>query len=200
MTNIVRFMPLACVLTLATGCSGATQATKQPSPTVTSSSTTTAKPAVHTAIRSLPPVAKLTAACPLLSSAELKTLLGGGASKTKVTAKEAKPPTAHTHMCEYGSRGKNAFALLVDGVAQKGLTPKAEIDAIVKSHRHDKTKIRNVTGVGEVASFLTFKDGVSELVGSKRSYGQVRLVILNAPKVVPERKFVDVGKLVIGRI
>jgi hypothetical protein len=50
------------------------------------------------------------------------------------------------------------------------------------------------------ATFFTFNDGISELVGSKRSRGQTRMVIFDAPTVVPERKFVDVVKLVISRV
>lgn len=167
---------------------------------MTSPSTTATKLAARTAIRSLPPVAKLTAACTLLSAAELKTLLGGGTSRTKVTAAEAKPPTSSSHFCKYGSRGKDPFGLLVDGQTQKGYTPKMEVDAIIKTHRQDNTKIRSVTGVGEVATFFTFNDGISEIVGSKRSRGQTRMVIFEAPTVVPERKFVDVVKLVISRV
>jgi hypothetical protein len=114
---------------------------------MTSPSTTATKLAARTAIRSLPPVAKLTAACTLLSAAELKTLLGGGTSRTKVTAAEAKPPTSSSHQCKYGSRGKDPFALVVDGQTQS-YTPKMEVDAIIKNHRQDNTKIRRVTGRG----------------------------------------------------
>jgi hypothetical protein len=167
---------------------------------MTSPSTSARKPAGRTAIRRLPPVAKLTAACTLLSAAELKVLLGGGSSRTKVTATETKPPTSSSHMCKYGSRGKAPFVVLVDGQSQKGYTPKMEVDAIIKTHRQDNTKIRSVTGVGEVATFFTFNDGISELVASKRSRGQTRMVVFEAPGVVPERKFVDVVKLVTSRI
>jgi hypothetical protein len=200
MTAISRLVPFTVLLALATACAGASHATEQPTPTATSTSTATTKPAAHTAIRRLRPVAKLTAACPLLSAAELKTLLGG-TSRTKVTATEGKAPTSTSHECKYGSKSNAPFVLVVDGTKQEdGFTPKVEIDAIVKPHRRDKTKIRNVTGVGEVAVFFTFKDGVSELVASKRSHGQTRMVIFDAPVVVPERKFVDVVKLVLSRV
>ena len=198
--TISRLVPLVCSLALATACSGATDAAKQPLPTATSQSTKARKPAARTGIRSLPPVGKLTAACTLLSAAELKTLLGGSTSRTKVTATEDKAPTSHSHICLYGTHGRAPFDLAVSGVTQEGLTPKMEIDAIVKRHRRDKTKIRSVTGVGEVAVFFTFRDGISELVGGKRSHGQTRMVIFDAPAVVPERKLADVVNLVIGRI
>ncbi|MCW2887021.1 MAG: hypothetical protein JWL58_3883 [Streptosporangiaceae bacterium] len=104
-------------------------------------------------------------------------------------------------MCKYGSQGKDPFGLVVAGFTpQKGSTPKMAIDAIVKQHLQDKTRIRSVSGVGQVAVFLTFKDGISELMGSKRSHGEIRLVGFEAPAVVPERKFVDVAKLVISRV
>jgi hypothetical protein len=200
MKRMSRSIPLVCFVALAAGCSGATHAAEQPSPTATSSSTTATKPAVRAAIRNLPPVAKLTAACTLLSAAELKTLLVSGTSKTRVTATEDKPPSPNIHVCKYGSHGKDPFELVVGGFTQKGFTPKMAIDAIVKQHLQDKTRIRSVSGVGEVAAFLTFKDGISELMGSKRSHGQTRLVGFEAPAVVPERKFVDVAKLVINRV
>jgi hypothetical protein len=200
MRGISRSIPLVCFIALATGCSGATHSAEQPSPTATSPSTTATKPAGRAGIRNLPPVAKLTAACPLLSVAELKTLLGGGTSKTKVTATESKPPAPGIRECKYGSHGNDPFELVVDGLTQKGWTPKAEIDAIVKQHLLDKTRIRRVSGVGEAAAFLTFTDGTSELMASKRSHGQTRLAGFQAPTVVPERKFVDVVKLVTSRV
>jgi hypothetical protein len=58
------------------------------------------------------------------------------------------------------------FGLIVDGRTQQGYTPKMEVDAIIKNHRQDNTKIRSVTGVGEIATFFTFNDGISELVGA----------------------------------
>src|SRR4051794_28459808 len=154
MTRMSRSMPLVCFVALAAGCSGATHAAEQPSPTATSSSTTATKPAARAAIRNLSPVAKLTAACTLLSAAELKTLLVSGTSKTKVTATEDTPPTPRTHLCKYGSHGKGPFELVVGGFTQKGFTPKTAIDAIVKQHLQDGTRIRSVSGVGENAVFL----------------------------------------------
>jgi hypothetical protein len=141
----------------------------------------------------------VTAACPLLSVAELKTLLVRGTSKTKVTATESKPPTPSIRECKYGSHGNDPFELVVAGLTQTGFTPKAQIDAIVKQHLLDKTRIRRVSGVGEAAAFLTFTDGTSELMASKRSHGQTRLAGFQAPTVMPERNFADVVKLVISR-
>jgi hypothetical protein len=151
-------------------------------------------------IRTLPPVAKLTAACTLLSAGELKTLLGGGASRTKVTAAEDKPDHSSgytSYTCEYGSNGKKPFALTVLGIAQMGYTPKVAIDAVAKASR---VKTHRVTGIGGAAVFYTLKDGYSLLAAGKRSHGQTRTVNFAAPAAVPERKFIDVAKLVISRV
>jgi hypothetical protein len=83
--------------------------------------------------------------------AELQALLGGGISKTKLTATEDKPTTTTVdtaYMCEYGSNGNNPFALDVSGSnSQDGFTPKAAIDAIAKAA---KATTHSVTGVGMV--------------------------------------------------
>lgn len=192
------------VAALAAGCSGAPHSGGQQLPTVTppsTTSTTATTPAVRAdaPIRTIPPVAKLTAACTLLSAAELKTLLGGSASQTKVTATENKPDPSGgdtSYTCAYGSNGKKPFALTVLGVAQDGFPPKLAIDAAAKA---SGVKTHSVTGVGEAAVFYT-KDGYSVLTAGKRSHGQTRTVIFAAPAVVPEQNFVDVAKLVISRV
>lgn len=142
------------------------------------------------------PVAKLTAACPLLSANELQTLLNG---KNKVTATEDdKIHSGYTNYeCNYGSNGKNSFSLVVLGIAQEGYTPTVSIDAVAKG---SGVKTHSVTGVGETAVFYTTTDGTSVLAAAKQSFGETRTVIFGAPVVVPEDKFVDVEKLVIDRI
>jgi hypothetical protein len=169
-----------------------------PPPTPPSTPSTT--PAAHTAIRTLRPVAKLTAACRLLSAGELKALLGGGTSRTKVTATEDKPDPSGgytSYTCEYGSGGKKPFALTVLGIAQDGYTPKVAMDAVAKAS-HVKT--HRLTGIGTAAVFYTLPDGYSVLSAGKRSHGQTRTLDFSAPAVVPERKFAEVAKLVISRM
>jgi hypothetical protein len=142
----------------------------------------------------------LTAACPLLSADELQALLGGGISKTKLTATEDKPTTTTvdtSYMCEYGTNGNNPFALDVSGSkSQDGFTPKAAIDAIAKAA---KATTHSVTGVGVAAVFYTV-NGYSVLAAGKQTNGQTRTVIFSAPAAVPEQKLIDVERLVIDRI
>jgi hypothetical protein len=198
-----RIILFAGLVALMAGCSGNTHPTEQHLPSVTSPSTTVTKAATPpesapTAIRTLQPVAKLTGACMLLSAAELKTLFGGDASRTEVTATEDKPdPSGGTtsYTCNYGTSKRRPFALTVLSLAL--VTPKEAIDAAVKQL---DVKAHGVTGIGTVAVFYTQKDGYSVLVANKRSHGQTRSVIFAAPSVVPEQKFADITKLVISRV
>lgn len=199
MSRILRTGFLLCVVALAAGCSTTSQATNP-----TQSSSTVAQPAATTttsASAKMPtPVATLTAACPLLSVDELKTLLGGGASQTKLAAIEDKPDRSGgypSYTCEYGSNGKYPFALDVMGIKQTGFTPQVAIDAIAKA---SNVKTHSTTGVGAAGVFYTTKDGYSVLAASKRSHGQTRSVIFSAPGVVPEQNFIDVVRVVIDRI
>jgi hypothetical protein len=146
------------------------------------------------------PVAKLTAACPLLPADELGALLGGGTSQTRVTATEEKPDVSNgfTHYyCKYGSNGKYPFALGVTDSAKDGYTPPVAIDAIAKG---SQVTTHSVTGVGAAGVFYTQTDGNSVLAAAKQSYGETRTVIFVAPVVVPEQKLIDVTKVVIDRI
>lgn len=164
-------------------------------PTSPVPATTTSKPADPTAS-----VAKVTAACPLLSVDELKTLLGGSASRTKITATEDPPDVSGDHAnytCEYGSNGKTPFALSVVAVPETRQTPQVVIDAIGKA---SNVSTHPVAGVGEAAVFYTLPDGNSLLATSKRAQGEVRTVLFSAPAVVPEQKFVDLTRLVIGKL
>lgn len=145
------------------------------------------------------PVA-LTGACKLMSAAELKDLLGSGGSRTSWTATEDKPDPSGgftTYTCTYGSKGTDPFALSVSDDPHADLTPAKVIDnvtaaATVATHR--------VAGVGAAAVFYTLPDKNSILVGAKESHGKVRSVVFAAPVIVPEQKFIDVEKLVLGRI
>lgn len=181
------------------GCSTAGDADDDASPAETPSSAS-ATPTPRSAIRSMRPVAKLTAACRLLSAAELKELLGGSSSATKVTAKEDKPD--HTagsisYTCEYGSGGNYPFALNVGGFGPGDFTPKNAVDAVAKAAT---VKTRRVSGVGSAAVYYTLKSGVSVLAAAKRSHGETRMETFAAPKIVPGKKFIQVAKLVLSRM
>ncbi|MFA1547982.1 hypothetical protein [Actinomadura chokoriensis] len=186
MLRTIRFLSLMCVgVALVGGCS-------QDAP----SSSTSAPPTTPTsggADRTPSPAAKLTAACPLLSATELKTLLGGGA-RTKLTATDEKTDNPNDFTCAYGSGGKKPFALTV--MSRPNVTPKAVIAAVAKN---SEVKSRRVPGVGAAAVIYT-KNGFSVLTASKRYNGQTRTVIFAAPAVVPGRKFIEVTQLVIGRV
>src|SRR5258708_7684867 len=148
-----------CIVALTVGCSSAspTAIWKEPATTATSHSAT---PAISAPASTPRPVATVTAACPLLSTGELKTLLGGADSQTKVTAVEGAPDTNHDfagYECKYGSGGKHPFDLIVT-VANPDLSPQQGIDAIAKGSH---LAIHKVTGVGEAGIFFTDSDGQS---------------------------------------
>jgi hypothetical protein len=147
-----------------------------------------------------PTTVALTAACPLLSATELKRLLGASGSRTTVTATEDQPDTSGgstTYTCIYGSKGNNPFALSVSEFTAENYTPASAIDAIGKAA---KVETESVAGVGEAAVFYSLPDNTSILAAAKRSQGKLRTVLFAAPVIVPKQKFVDVEKLVLGRI
>jgi hypothetical protein len=190
-----RFIPFVCAAVLAGGCSGPATSADQTPPTASPSGT--ASSARHSAIRILPPVAKVTSACALLSASELRTLLGG---RTKVTATELKPDRSGRdpfYTCKYGRQGKYPFDLAVLGLTQKGLTPQ---DATRAAAKASGVRTHNVAGVGDSAVYYTLNDGNSVLSADKLSQGEVRSADFVAPKIVPERKFIEVVKLVMSRM
>jgi hypothetical protein len=186
------------MLALTAGCSMAspTAIWKDPATTATSHSAT---PASRAPTSTPNPVATVTAACPLLSTGELKTLLGGASSQTKVTATESAPDTNHdfaSYECKYGSGSKHPFDLVVTA-AKQDLSPKEGIDAIAKGSH---VAIHKVTGVGEVGTFFTDSDGESLIAVAKVSHRETRTVIFSAPAVVPEQNFINLAKLVLDRV
>jgi hypothetical protein len=148
------------------------------------------------------PVA-LTAACPLLSAAELKRLLGGSGSQTTVTATEGTPDPSAASMsytCTYGSNGRNPFALSVSEVTAGGSTPASEIAAISDLAKSKQQTPESVAGVGEAAVFYSLPDNTSVLASAKQSQGKLRWVVFAGPAILAKQKFVDVEQLVLGRI
>jgi hypothetical protein len=147
-----------------------------------------------------PTAVRQTGACPLLSAAELKKLLGGGGSQTKLRATEDKPDPSGgftTYTCLYGSKGTNPFALAVSDYPPGDLTPAKVIHDIATGA---KVATHSVAGVGEAAVFYSLPDNTSILAAAKQSQGKVRGVVFAAPVIVPKQKFIDVEKLVLGRM
>lgn len=183
------------MVVITAGCSTAGQAAiwKKPSVVAPSHSAT---PAASAPAPTRSPVATVTAACPLLSTDELATLLGGANSQTAVTAVEGKADATHnfaSHECKYGSGGKYPFDLVVTVVTD--LTPREGIAAIEKGHT-----VHKVTGVGDAGTFYTESNGQSLIAVAKVSHHETRTVIFSAPAVVPEQNFIDLAKLVLARV
>jgi hypothetical protein len=196
---VLRILSLVCAIALTAGCSASTHrspaAHQQPSSLAVSSA-----PSPKPSIRALASVAKVKAACPLLSSDELKVLLGGTNSQTKVSAVEDKPDITNntrSYYCEYGSGATHPFTLAVQIFGLGSFMPNDSIDAVAQS---TKAKTHKVTGVGDAGVFYSETDGISLLAVSKRSHGETRTVYFSAPVAVPEANFIDVGKLVISRV
>ena len=197
-SRIVLIGSAICLLALTAGCSTASRTAiwKEPATTATSHSATPASSAPPSTPK---PVATITAACPLLSTGELKTLLGGANSQTKLTAVEGAPDTNHdfaSYECKYGSGGKHPFDLVVTA-AKQDLSPQEGIDAIAKGSH---VVVHKVTGVGEVGTFFTDSDGESLIAVAKVSHRETRTVIFSAPAVVPEQNFINLAKLVLDRV
>ena len=192
-------MPLIAVIVLLAGC--ATTTAGRPSPAAGIPTRTTPARAAAPAPSSRPTrVARVTAACPLLSPDELKSLLGSGASRTKLTAVEDKPDRTGgypSYNCEYGANGRYPFVLGISVIPDPGYTPKHAIHDIAVA---SKVATHRVTGVGADGVFYTLPDGVSLLAASTQFRGETRTVIFSAPVIVPERKFIEVAKLVISRV
>lgn len=183
-------------LTAACSTTGHAAGWKEPS---TAAAPPSATPAVTAPAGTPSPVATVTAACPLLSADELKALLGGAKSQTKVTATESAPDVSKgfaTYECAYGSGGKQPYDLAVTATRQD-FSPREGIDSIGKGNH---VVVHSVTGVGQAGKFFTDSDGTSVIAVAKVSHGQTRTVIFSAPAVVPEQNFINVAKLVLGRI
>src|SRR5262249_36605287 len=166
---------------------------------LTSAAATGAAAATSTPATTPSPVATVTSACALLSTNELKTLLGGANSQTKVTAVESAPDVSQdfaTYDCKYGSSGKYPFDLAVTTTGQD-FSPQEGIAAIAKGSH---TAIHTVTGVGQAGTFFTDPDGTSYVAVAKVSNDQTRTVIFAAPAVVPAQNPVNLAKWVLDRI
>lgn len=203
--RLIRILPsMIFSILLTAGCSGILQQGKTiPSPA--SGPPTTPARAVPTPADSKPastsaPVPKVSAACPLLPANELKTLLGSSSSRTNVTATEDTPDISAKgayYTCNYGSNGNTPFSLGVFVNFAAVQTAQETVDAIGKA---SKVNTHNITGVGDAAVFYTLPDGNSLIAASKRTQDEIHTVTFAAPAVVPQQKFIDLARVVIGRL
>jgi len=197
--RIITILSVACLVATVAGCSATGRSADGPTPTWVAGAP--ASTSVATPKSKETPVAKITGACPLLSASELKSLLGGGTSSTRLTEAEAKPETGgvtRVYTCKYGSGGKYPFELSAMGDSDSGgYTPAYVIGAITKG---SKVTTHEVSGLGDAAVFYTLPDGNSILAASKKFGHETRTVVFSAPKVVPQKNFEDVLNLVVQRI
>ncbi|NKQ52844.1 hypothetical protein HFP15_08110 [Amycolatopsis sp. K13G38] len=200
MSRVIGAFALSGAALLFAGCSSTGNAAEPhtgPSPTAatlpppsTPVATTLDKPA---------PVAKLAAACPLLTIDALKQLLGG-TNNTQVTATEVPRKTtdvASTFACHYGNAAKTAFALNVAEYTVKSFTPADAINAIAQGA---KVPTSTVPGLGEASVFYQLPDGYAVIAAAKRSHGLTRNVIFSAPAIVPKDKLAQVDGWVLDQI
>ncbi|MCX4454760.1 hypothetical protein OG585_19060 [Streptomyces sp. NBC_01340] len=103
-----------------------------------------------------------------------------------------------SHLCMYGKPGASpTFGLDVQSHAHPVLSPAQIIANLAKGA---PAPAHPVSGVGQPATFYTQPDGFSFMAAAKRSAGQVRIVLFEAPTIVPKQKFIDVEKLILSRI
>jgi hypothetical protein len=190
MRKVLATISLVCLAGLAAACNTA------PAPTFVQST-----PAVSTLSPSaFPAVAKVTAACPLLSADELKTLLGGSASRTKLTAVEEKPDSYKgyiSYTCDYDSNGKHAFSVGVQAIKQAGFTPAVSIDAIAKA---SKRATEPVADVGAAGVYYVTSSANAVVAAAKTSHGETRTVFVITPAIVPKKILATIAATVLTRV
>lgn len=193
MRKVLATVSLVCLAGLTGACNTA------PAPTFVQS--TPASPAASTPSPSTRPVvAKVTAACPLMSADELKVLLGGSASKTKLTAAEEKPDSYKgytSYTCDYDSNGKHAFSVGVQPIKQAGFTPAVAIDAIAKA---SKEPTEPVTDVGAAGVYYVTSSANAVVAAAKTSHGETRTVFVITPAIVPKKVLANIAATVLARI
>jgi hypothetical protein len=193
----VRFLgeifAAACLLTCVTACSGgsttAAPATTPASPSSTSVSKP--KPTAPTFTPAASP-AKLSAACPFLSSDELIQAIGrsvsGGAKETEPL--QTKVGTAL--VCEYG--GGQTASLFVG--------PDTSVARFVAGVKSGCKNPVMMPGTGEAALHCesTGQDGGTELAVAKHSHGELRTADLNFSVSVGDTTYATLGKLLADRL
>ncbi|WP_328613377.1 hypothetical protein OHS18_31940 [Amycolatopsis sp. NBC_00355] len=183
----------ACLLTCVTACtSGSTTAAPATTPALPSStSTSKPKPTAPTFTPAASP-AKLSAACPFLSSDELIQAIGhsvsGGAKETEPLRTKA----GTALVCEYG--GGQTASLFVG--------PDTSVARFVAGVKSECRNAVMVPGAGEAALHCesTGQDGGTELAVAKHSHGELRTAELNLYVSVGEDTYATLGKLLADRL
>lgn len=193
MRKVLAMVSLACLVGLAAACNTAPEPSFVQA-TPASSGAATPSPSTR------PAVAKITAACPLLSADELKTLLGGSASATKLTATEEEPDTYKGYIsynCDYSSNGKHAFTVGVQAIKQAGFTPAVSIDAIAKASKRATEPVKDVGSAG--VYYVTVSSN-AVVAAAKTSHGETRTVFVITPSIVPKRILATIAATVLARV
>jgi hypothetical protein len=143
-------------------------------------------------------VAKITSACKLLPAKSVVKLLGGTAS-TKLTARELpveKEEGDVEYTCAYGRGGEEPFVLKVSHTDDQATRAKDTIDNIAEASGSTTTPINDLgeAGVGYV------KDDFRIVAVAQPYEKDLRLVIFVAPKIVPQKKLVEVMEQVVVKI
>lgn len=143
-------------------------------------------------------VEKITSACKLLPATSVVKLLGGTAG-TKLTARELpveKEEGDVEYTCAYGRGGEEPFVLKVSNTDGQATRAKDTIDKIAEVSGGKTTPINDVgeAGVGYV------KDDFRIVAIAAPHEKDLRLVIFVAPKIVPQKKLVEVAQQVVVKI
>lgn len=190
-----------CVLACVTACSG-------PPPSAPPPATTThpAAPSPHPTTTGPPPSpsfvspAKVTAACPFVTVAEIAHAIGGSWSATAVE----QPPEKDSFRCTYQSKFHDAAAFQLRILVPGGRSPRTLSAEIAKTCAKNAVAI---PGVGDAAFHCQGPDqdvdGIAEqqtrIVVTKASHGQTRAGVLDV-HTIREDVYVSLARLLGERL
>jgi hypothetical protein len=187
---------ITAIAALAASCASENPPAAQPPQTTGTSTPTSTSSTAPSAVQP----AALTGACPLLSNDDLTRLLNNG-KDAKLTPTEGAPKDddgAKIYRCAYNRGSTTALELIAREFPADGRTAATAIDAVSKA---SKSKPTPVTGVGEAAVFYPTSDSTGVvLAGAKISGGNIRLIALTGPKVLPQDKLTSIATAVMERL
>jgi hypothetical protein len=143
-------------------------------------------------------LAKVTSACKLLPASTVMKVLGP-TSKTKLTARELpvdKSDGEVAYSCAYGKDGQEPFGLTISTRADQSDKAASTIETIATASGVETTPVEDLgeAGVGYV------KDAFRVVAVTVPYKSELRLVIFAAPKIVPQKKLVEVLDQVVKKI